>query len=461
METVQSKGFDKKLFKSLIMFTLPLMATSMLQLLYNAVDLIVIGQFCSETHVAAVGSTSSLCHLIVNFFIGMSTGTLSIMARAFGAKDEQRADKIVHTAIPLSIIGGIVIGLIGFFSCRTLLEWMGSPENVIDLSTTYVKIYFLGVPFQIIYNFGSSIIRALGDTKTPLVILTAAGITNVILNYILVKFAHLDVAGVAIATAISQLISAVSVIVVLMLRKGYGHFSFKKMKMDLSVLADITKIGLPAGIQSLIFSLSNVIIQSSVNSFGSDVILAGNSAASNIEGFVYNGMNSLYSASLAFVARYYGAKDKERMRKSYYYAMISVFVTGLVLGGLVLLFGNQLLGLYNGTGNPDVIKYGLLRNRVIASTYFLCGFMEVTVGALRGMGASTVPMIGSIVGVCGIRIGWIFLIFNANPSLFTLYISYPISWIATTIFQIGIYIYTRKKIEKEIAKKQENQEVCV
>ena len=437
----------RPLLKKIILFTLPLIATAVLQLLYNAADIIVVGQFAGSTAMAAVGSTTSLVHLITNLFIGFSVGTLSVMSRSVGANDYEYSKKIVHTSILLSTLCGFAVGIIGLIFSQTFLIWMGSPEEVLPQSVLYLKIYFVGSPFLMLYNFGSAILRACGDTKRPLIILALSGILNVIINYVLVAWFDLGVIGVAVGTIVSQAASAISVVCVLIKRKGFGQFSFKNLQINKTALIDIVRIGLPAGLQSTIFSISNVLIQSSINSFG-DIAMAGSAAAASIEGFVFVTMNSVTQACLTFVACNLGAKKTQNMRIVVYQCLMLTAIVGIVLGVGTYLFGRPLLSIYNSEEN--VIEYGLERLSVISVSYALCGVMEIFVSGMRGMGYSSVPAVTSVAGVCGLRILWIYTVFSARRSLYVLYLSYPVSWIITTLVHIVSYLIVRKKVEDRL-----------
>ncbi len=443
----RSNMTERPLLGKIICFSLPLMATGILQLLYNAADIIVVGQFSGHVAMGAVGATSSLVNLLVNLFVGLSVGALANMSRWVGAGDEKRADAVVHTSVPVSLIGGVVIGAVGVFASPWLLELMQTPENVLPLSSLYMRIYFLGMPVLILYNFGASILRACGDTKRPLIILCISGMINVALNCTFVAGFGMSVDGVAIATVVSEVFSALAVLFVLIRRKGFGHLSFRRVRIDREALGDMIRIGLPAGIQGTIFSLSNVVIQSSVNSFG-DIAVAGNTAAASIEGFVYTSMNAVSQACLTFTAQNFGAQKTGNMRLVLRQCLIIVFVLGAVMGAVVMLLATPLLSIYNR--EPEVIAYGINRMTFIVTTYFLCGIMEVLVGALRGMGRSVVPMAASIIGVCGLRILWIYTVFAADRNLDMLYISYPISWLVTCLFHLVCYFVVRHKVERQI-----------
>ena len=438
----------RPLLGKIILFSLPLIATGILQLLYNAADIIVVGQFSGHTAMAAVGSTGSLVNLVTNLFIGLSVGSLSAMSRWIGAGEKEKADRIVHTSIPVGVIGGVVVGVIGFFGAELFLKWMKTDVNVIDQATLYLKIYFVGMPFAMLYNFGAAILRACGDTKRPLIILSLAGLINVGLNLWLVVGFNMGVAGVAIGTTASQAISAVAVLWVLWRRKGYGCFRFKKMHVYTGALKEIVHIGLPAGVQGTIFSLSNVIIQSSINIFG-DIAMAGNAAAASIEGFVYTAMNAVSQACLTFTAQNYGANKLKNIRLILVQCVAIVTVVGVALGAAAYVFSPQLLFLYNK--DAEVIAYGVDRLAIVATMYFLCGLMEVLVGTLRGVGRSLVPMILSVVGVCGGRIIWIYTVFAAEQNLTMLYLSYPVSWLLAIVMHLITYFCVIGRVKKELS----------
>ena len=433
------------LFIKIIKVALPLMLSGVLQLFYNAADLIVCGKFGSENSVAAISSTNSLINLIIGLFTGLSVGASVLMARAYGAKDRDRAYKVTHTSILLSLILGIVIGIFGLIFNRTFLVIMKSPIEVIDLSSQYLFIYFLGLPFSMVYNFGSALLRSTGDTKRPFYFLAGAGLINVLLNLLLVIVFHLDVAGVAIATITAQGISALLVVICLMKTSGFCHLNIKEMKLYGEEVKDIIRIGLPAGFQSMLFSISNVIIQSSVNSLGPNV-MNGNGASNSLEGFVYITMNSFAQTCITFVSANYGAYKKENINKSIIYSIILMLSIGLSISGIILIFGEPLLNLY--IDNPLDISYGLQRLKIILLTYFLCGLMDVFALSLRGIGYSFVPTVVSLLGVCGIRLLWIFLVFPIKEfhNLGSLVISYPISWFITALIQFVLLITLKKKV---------------
>lgn len=434
------------LLPKILLFSGPLILTGILQLLYNAADVVVVGQFVGHQALAAVGSTSSLINLLVNLFMGLSVGASVIIANAYGAGDLRSVRTGVHTAVTVAAIAGVVVGIIGVAAARPLLMLMGSPDDVINDATLYVQIYFMGMPANMLYNFGAAILRAVGDTRRPLYYLTVAGIVNVILNLFLVIVCHLGVAGVAIATVTSQVISMVLVMICLLRSDGAIHLDVKELRINPSQLKDIFRIGLPAGLQGSLFSISNVLIQSSVNSFGS-IAMAGNSAASNIEGFVYTSMNALHQADLTFASQNLGAKQYDRVRRVMWVCLGVVTAIGLGMGLAFYTIGPTLISFYNT--DAEVIRYGMLRLSIILPTYFLCGTMDTMVGQLRGIGYSILPMIVSLTGACLLRIVWIFTIFTATPTLNTLYISYPISWFATFATHLLCYLTLgRRRLRK-------------
>ena len=437
------------LLGKILLFTLPLMASSILQLLFNAADIIVVGRYAGSDALAAVGSTGALINLLTNMFIGFSVGANVLVARYYGAGKPDEVSETVHTSVMLSIIGGVLLAVIGIIFASPLLELMGTPENVLPLAALYVRIYFAGMPVILLYNYGSAILRAIGDTKRPLYYLAIAGVLNIILNLILVIVFEMSVAGVALATIISQTLSAVLVIRCLMHTEGGCHLDLHQLKIHTNKLWKILQLGLPAGLQGSIFSLSNVLIQSSVNSFGA-IAMAGNSAAANIEGFTYVAMNSFYQAAITFVSQNMGAMEFRRIRKIAWQCLACVTVTGALLGNLSFFFGHQLLGIYSD--EAEVIQYGIYRLEVIGTTYFLCGIMDVCVGCLRGIGYSFLPMVVSLLGACGFRILWIFTVFKGHHDLHTLYISYPISWaITASVHMICFLILYRRMVKKSRA----------
>lgn len=440
---------EGNLFSGIVNFTVPIILTSLLQLLFNAADLVVVGQFCGSVSVAAVGATGALTNLMVNFFIGLSIGTGVAVAHGIGSREDREVHCIVHTALPLSLVSGLVLTVLGVAFSRTFLHWMGTPDTVLALSAVYMEIYFGGVTFTMIYNFSAAILRAAGDTKSPLLFLFIAGVVNVVLNVFFVLVCQMNVAGVALATTISQAISAVLVTMALMRRNDACKLDLKKLHFYKPQLRKMIRIGLPAGIQSSLFSISNVLIQSSINSFG-DVLMSGNAAASNIEGFVYVCLNAFHQTAVNFIGQNAGARQHKRVYKILWICLACVTVVGIVTGSLAYVLGPKLLSIYI-TDSPEAIAYGLTRMAFICLPYFLCGLMDVSTGALRGIGASLTPMLISVLGVCGFRVLWIYTIFQM-PAYHTpqcLYISYAVSWILTFLCQMAAFIVFFRREERK------------
>ena len=435
------------ILKKMLLFAIPLMLSSILQLLFNAADIVVVGRFAGDDSLAAVGSTSSLINLLTNLFIGLSVGANVLVARYFGAKKEEELKETVHTAMTLSIIGGVVLTVIGIVGAPIILEWMQTPSEVLSLAVIYLRVYFVGMTATMVYNFGSSILRAVGDTKRPLYFLSIAGAVNVVLNLLFVIVFHWGVFGVGLATTISQVISALLVLRCMMKEQGGIQLNLKDLCVNKGKLLQIMQIGLPAGFQGMLFSLSNVVIQSSVNSFGKTIV-AGNSAAANIEGFVYVGMNAFYQAAISFMGQNVGAGKYNRVNKILYSAETCVIAIGFALSMLVLLFCEPLLSLY--TDSPEVVQAGTVRLGIICTTYFLCGMMDVMVGALRGLGYSIAPMIVSLLGACAFRLLWIATIFQIDRfhTIETVYISYPISWTLTFFAHVVTFLIVRRHLKK-------------
>ena len=439
------------ILKNILLFAVPLIASSVLQLFFNAADVIVVGRFAGDHSLAAVGSNGSIINLLTNVFMGLSVGANVLVARFFAAKQEDEVRKTVHTAITISVICGVILATIGAIAAKQLLIWMQSPVEVIDLSTLYLRIYFLGMPATLLYNFGAAILRGVGDTKRPLYYLTFAGVINVVLNLIFVVFFHMDVAGVALATIISQAISAILVVRCLMQETSMIRLEMKYLGIDKDVLVRIIQIGLPAGVQGSLFSLSNVVIQSSVNSFGA-IVVAGNSAAANIEGFVYVAMNAFSQAIVAFVSQNVGAGRFERINKGVVTTLLCVLAVGGLLGNAVYLLGAPLLSLYSDSA--VVIAAGMKRLAIISTTYALCGMMDAMVGALRGLGCSIMPMIVSLLGACAFRMAWIFIFFQIDRfhTIDTVYFAYPISWSLTLSVHVICYLVVRHKMKKHLGR---------
>ena len=436
---------EGSLFGNVLFFALPIMLSSILQLLFNAADTIVVGRFAGREALAAVGSVGALNNMIVSLFTGMSIGVNVLVARFTGAREAQKVKDTVHTSILLALVGGAGLTVVGILASRPLLLLMGSPDDVIDLAVLYVRIIFIGMPVQMLFNFSAAVLRAVGDTKRPLYFLTIAGIINVILNLVFVIVFHMSVAGVALATILSQAVSAVLVTRSLMLMEGPTHLNLKKLKIHGRALKLIIQIGLPAGIQSCMFSLSNVLIQSSVNSFGS-VVIAGNAAASNVGGFVYQGMNTFQQAVTCFAGQNMGARKPKRVIRSMYVSLFWALIFGLLLGSFSCIFGTQLLGFYST--DADVIAVGLERLYIVCGPYFLCGIMDVMTGVLRGIGYSLLPMIISLAGVCGFRVFWIYTVFAAHRSMKCLMISYPVTWTLPFLVSVHFFVVLWKKLKK-------------
>lgn len=435
------------LMDKLISFSLPLMLSGILQLLFNAVDIIVVGRFTGRHALAAVGSTTALINMFVNLFIGISLGVNVLAARFFAAKKEREMSETVHTAIAFALVSGIVMAFVGVFFAKTALELMGTPDDVIRLSALYMRLYFCGMPFFMLYNYGAAILRAIGDTKRPLLFLIIAGIANVALNLILVVVFHLGVAGVAIGTILSQLISSILVVRCLCKAEASYQLHFSKLSIKGAYMKQIFKVGIPAGIQSTVINFSNVLLQSSVNSFGS-IAMAGYTAANNIFGFLYAATNSITQACMSFTSQNYGVGKLKRMDRVLFNCMILTIVITLLLGGGTYIFGHQLLGIY--TSDAEVIACGIEIFLYTTVTYFLCGLMDLFPGAMRGMGYSFVPMIISIIGTVGLRIVWIFWVFPNNRSLDVLFISYPASWILTIAMQVTCFLFVRKRVFRKM-----------
>ena len=434
------------LWSSIITYTIPIILTSILQLLFNAADLVIVGRFSGSINVAAVSATGAITNLIINLFIGLSVGAGVTVAHALGGNQATEVHRIVHTALPTALLGGVFLSVVGVLFSETFLSLMKTPENVLPLSAKYMRIYFCGMTFTMVYNFCSSILRAAGDTKSPLLFLTIAGILNVVLNVFFVVILKMTVDGVALATIISQAVSAVLVVIALMRRTDACKLYLRKMRFYKQPFFKIIRIGLPAGIQSSMFAVSNVIIQSSINSFNSEALMSGNGAAGNIESFVYVLMNSFQQTAVNYTGQNMGAHQYNRIKRVYGLCLVYVMIAGLIAGSSVWYFGEELLGIYI-TDSQEAIRYGLIRFNHVALPYFVCGLMDVSTGALRGLGASVTPMIISILGACGIRILWIYTIFQI-PQFHTpecLYTSYLISWSITFIFQTMAFITIYKK----------------
>ena len=431
----------------LISFSIPLMLSSILQLLFNAVDIVVVGRFSGSQALAAVGSTSALISMFINLFIGVSLGANVLAARFYASGRAKEMSETVHTAITFALISGIVMSFVGIFFAKGALGLMDTPEDVIDQSALYMRIYFTGMPFFMLYNYGAAVLRAVGDTKRPLLFLIIAGVTNAGLNMFLVIVFHMGVAGVAIATVISQLISCVLVLRCLYKTDSIYQLRFSKLTLKWRYLKQIFLVGIPAGIQGTVINFSNVLLQSSVNSFGS-IAMAGYTAANNIFGFLYAAVNSVTQACMSFTSQNFGVGKWKRMDKVLINCIILSVSVALILGGGAYIFGPDLLKVY--TSDPEVIQCGMEVLLYTTVTYFMCGLMDLFPGALRGMGHSAVPMILSVIGTVGTRIVWIFWVFPAHRSLDILFISYPASWIITIILQVICFLSVRKKLHRKM-----------
>lgn len=440
---------EGNILPKIIKFSIPLMLSGMLQLFFNAADVIVVGRYAGDEALAAVGSTGALINLLINLFIGISIGASVLMGQAIGARDYNDAQDSLHTAMLTGLIGGIIMIFVGQVVSRPMLELMQTPDDVIELSSLYMKIYFMGMPGFMLYNFGAAILRAAGDTKRPLYYLFVSGIVNVILNLYFVIVLKMSVDGVAYATIISEAISAILIVICLMRSDGYLNLSLRKLKIDGKKFIEMLKIGIPSGFTGIVFSVSNMLIQSSINSFGK-LVMAANTAASNLEGFVYNAMNSIYQTALAFASQNMGAKKLDRVDDVLKKSLLVVSGVGLFFGVGAYLLGEILLRLY--TPNQEVIDIAMLRLMVISTSYFLCGIMDVYSGVIRGMGFSFTPMLVSMFFVCAFRVFWIYTIFERFHEQWVLYISYPVSWTITIIAYFFTYKIVRKKAKEKILK---------
>lgn len=433
------------LLGKILLFAIPLMFSSILQLLFNAADIIIVGQFAQNgpQSIAAVGSTSSLINMLVSLFVGIAVGVNVLVAKYYATKNSKAVSETVHTSIMMSILGGILLAIIGILVSKPVLLAMGTPDDVIDLATIYMRIYCCGMPSLFLYNLGSATLRAVGDTRRPLYFLAISGVLNIILNIFLVIALHLDVAGVAIATIVSETVSALLVCICLARSDQSYKFELKKLKLYPDKFTKILALGIPAGLQGMIFSFSNVLIQSSVNFFGS-MVMAGNAAAQNLEGFVYMSMNSVYQACVTFTSQNLGAGKYDRIGKVLKTCLAVVTAVGLIMGNAFYFFGSKLLAIF--TTNPETIEYGLNRMAVICTIYFLCGLMDTLCGSLRGLGYSVMPMIVSLIGACGLRIVWIYTVFRVYHNLTVLYMSYPITWMITATAHLICYFIIKQRV---------------
>ena len=434
------------LFTKFLVFTLPIMAMSFLQLLFNAVDMIVVGRFSGSEALGAVGATGSLINLIVTMFMGLSVGTSVIVAQEYGARQPAEVSRAVHTSMAISVIGGLIVMAAGLILCEPLLKMMGTPEEILNLSVLYMRIYFIGMPASMIYNFGAAILRAVGDSRRPMYYLVVAGIINVLLNLFFIIRLNMSVDGVAWATVISQYISMALIMICLYRSDGAIQIIPRKMHIDGQKLKKIVRIGLPAGLQGFLFSISNVLIQSAVNSFGTTMV-AASSAAGNVESFVGMSMMAYASAAITFTGQNMGAKKYDRIDTIAKVCTILILVTWILLGGATWVFGRPLLGLY--TSDPEVIELGMLRIGVMMVAFFTCGIMNVYPGLTRGMGYSMLPMFCTLIGACLMRIVWLATVFTWYPTAFMLFACYPVTWALAGLGQIGSFFYARHQVRKK------------
>lgn len=434
---------------TLLKFSLPLMFSGILQLLFNAADIVVVGRYAGDTSLAAVGSNTSLINLLINLFMGLSVGSNILASRQYGAKDREGVQQTVHTSILLSLVSGVVLAILGFLGAHTFLEWMKSPPEVIDLAAVYLRIFFLGMPATMIYNFGSALLRAVGDTRRPLFYLFISGVINVVLNLYFVIVLNMDVSGVALATVISQCVSALLVLRCMIRDTGFIHLDLHKLRFHKVRVKQILQTGLPAGFQGILFGLSNVVIQSSINSFG-QIVVAGNSAASNLETFVYNSMNAVYQANISITSATLGAGRIERIRPILARALGLVMAIGIIMGGAFTFFGPQLLSIYSSS--PAVIEAGMDRMMINCLLFVLCGMMDVMVGSIRGIGYSVMPMLVTLIGVCGLRLLWVYTVFQlpAYHSPSGIYWSYPLSWSVTFVVHFICFTLAMRRLQRSM-----------
>jgi putative MATE family efflux protein len=440
------------LFFKILFFALPIMAMYILQLMFNTADMVVVGRFSGSKALAAVGATGSLINLIITLFMGLSVGTTVVVAHDSGAGKSNAVSRSVHTSITISIIGGLIVMVAGIVLSEPLLNMMGTPQDIIGLSALYMKIYFISAPATMVYNFAAAILRAVGDSRRPMNYLIIAGVLHVIFNLFFVIVLHMSVAGVASATVISEYLSVLLIMRCLMRCDGGIRFIPRKLRIDGAKLKSIIKIGLPAGMQGLLFSISNVLIQSAVNSFGSTMV-AASSAAGNVENYLGTTMNAYYNAAISFTGQNMGAKKYDRVDTIAKVCTVLIFATWLVLGGAILIFGRPLLGIY--TSDPEVIELGMLRMNVMMIAFFTCGVMNVYPGFTRGMGYSLLPMFSTLIGACLMRIVWLSTVFTWYPTEVMLFVCYPVTWTLAGIGQVWIFFYARRQIRKPAVKEAE------
>ncbi|MDD3346896.1 MATE family efflux transporter [Oscillibacter sp.] len=439
-----------RILPKLLQFTVPLICSSILQLLFNAADIVVVGRFAGDTSLAAVGSNTSIIGLLTNLFIGLSVGANILAARFYGADEKENLRQTIHTSILLSLLSGIFLAVLGVCGAKTILVWMQAPPQVLNLAVLYLRIYFLGMPAMMLYNFGAALLRAVGDTRRPLYFLFGAGVVNVVLNLFFVIVWKMDVAGVALATVISQCISAALILLCMMREPGAVHLDLRQLHIFPARLKQILQTGLPAGLQGILFALSNIVIQSTINSFG-ETVMAGNAAAANLENFVYVSTNAFYQANISFTSQNLGAGQIRRIPQILLRALLCAAVLGTAFGGLVTLFGPQLLGIYSNS--PEVVSAGMRRLLIVCTTYGLCGLMDVTVGSLRGIGYSVLPMLVTLVGACGLRLLTVATIFQIPRfhTIQTVYWSYPASWTLTFLVHILCYFWAIRQVKRRLS----------
>lgn len=440
------------LFSRILIFALPIMAMYILQLMFNTADMVVVGRFSGSKALAAVGATGSLINLIITLFMGLSVGTTVVVAQDCGADHPDDVSRSVHTSIAVSIVGGLIVMVLGIVLCKPLLNMMGTPKDIIDLSVLYMKIYFISAPATMVYNFAAAILRAAGDSRRPMYYLIITGTIHVIFNLFFVIVLHMGVAGVASATVISEYLSVLLIMICLSRCDGAIRFIPQKLHIDSHKLKDIVRIGLPAGMQGLLFSVSNVLIQSAVNSFGS-IMVAASAASGNVENYIGTTMNAYYNAAIAFTGQNMGAKKYDRIDTIAKVCTVLVFATWIILGGATVLFGKPLLGIF--TSDSEVINLGMLRLKVMMIAFFTCGIMNVYPGLTRAMGYSISPMISTLVGACLMRIVWLATIFKWYPTEVILFTCYPVTWALAGLGQVGIFFYARRKIRSHMVPKAE------
>lgn len=436
------------LFSKILVFALPIMAMNILQLLFNAADMMVIGQFSGKEALAAVGATGALINLLINLFMGLSVATSVIVAQDYGAGHPADVSRSVHTSVAVSIIGGLIVMVIGLVLCEPLLVMMGTPDDIISMSVVYMRIYFAGMPANMVYNFAAAILRAVGDSRRPMYYLVISGVVNVVLNLFFVAVLGMDVDGVAWATVISQYLSALLIMICLYRTSLAIRFIPKRLGIDRQKLKIILRVGVPAGLQGTLFSISNTLIQSAVNSFGSTMV-AASSAAGNVEGIAGTTMNAYYNAAITFTGQNMGAKKYERIDTIAKVCTVLIFATWIILCGIILLFGRPLLGMY--TSDRNVIELGMQRMYIMMAAYFTCGVMNVFPGLTRGMGYSILPMLCTLIGACLLRIVWLATFFTWYRSVFMLFVCYPITWSLAGLGQVGSFFYARNRIRKRAA----------